>query len=131
MKRPKIVICGSRRFYDEIRRDAEILRDMGYIVFEPILNRDKRINEIPPNLGKLAFRGLTLHHFNLIRKADVCLIYNQGGYTGLSTALELGYAVACELLICALEEDRDSCVNSLFDLRSDRVSLLGEYLKDY
>ncbi len=49
--------------------------------------------------------GVTLHHFSQIRKADVCFIYNEGNYIGVSTTLEMGFAAACCIPIYALAED--------------------------
>jgi nucleoside 2-deoxyribosyltransferase len=112
----KIVICGSRRFHDEIREAAQRLRENDHVVLEPILNRNKDINHLPADLKRYAFLGLTHHQLDLIRKADVCLIFNKDGYIGNSTTLELGYAVACGLVIYALEEDREEpCRAVLFD----------------
>lgn len=112
----KVVICGSRRFSDEIREAAQKLRDAGHIVFEPILNRNTEINNLPSDLKRYAILGLTHHHFVLIHKADICLMFNKEGYLGNSTTLELGYATACRLPIYALEEDKDEpCRNVLFD----------------
>ncbi len=111
----KIVICGSRRFFDEIREVAQKLRDRGHIVFEPILNRNETISDLPPDLKRYAFLGLTHHHFDSIRKADICFIFNKGGYIGNSVTLELGFSVACGLPIYALEEDEDPCRKVLFD----------------
>lgn len=65
----KIVICGSRKFHDEIREVAQKLRNNGHIIFEPILNRNKSINSLSPDLKDYAFLGLTHHQFDLIRKA--------------------------------------------------------------
>src|SRR3989338_2540248 len=112
----KIVICGSRRFHEGIRKLGTTLRDNGHIVFEPILNRNAGIRELPDDLKRYAFLGLTHHHFDFIRKADVCFIYNENGYLGNSGTLELGFAVACVIPIYALNEDKDEpCRNVLFD----------------
>lgn len=112
----KIVICGSRRFHEGIRKLGSQLRENGHIVFEPILNRNVGIGELPDDLKRYAFLGLTHHHFDLIRKADVCFIYNEKGYLGNSGTLELGFAVAFGIPIYALNEDKDEpCRNVLFD----------------
>ena len=67
-------------------------------------------------MKKYAFLRLTHHHFEFIRKADVCLMYNQDGYLGNSSTMELGFAIACWLPIYALQEDTDeACRNVLFD----------------
>lgn len=125
----KIVICGSRRFFDEIREVAQKLRDNGHIVFEPILNRNESIIDLPSDLKRYAFLGLTHHHLDSIRKADVCLIFNKGGYIGNSVTLELGFAIACGLPIYALEEDEDPCRNVLFDFIVKDVSEFINLLK--
>lgn len=123
MKRPRIVVCGSSRFFEEIREVGQQLQAMGYLVLEPLAHRaegydpqEGRVNALPEDLGMFAFAGLTYHHLGQIRKADICLVYNKGGYIGNSTSLELGYAVALGLLICAWERDlEDPCINVLFD----------------
>jgi len=101
----KIVLCGSRRFFDEIREAGRKLREQGHIVFEPFLNTNKEIVNLPQDLKKYAFCGLTHHHLDFIRKADICFIFNKGGYMGNSTTLELGFATALGLPIYALSEN--------------------------
>jgi hypothetical protein len=89
-----VCICGSRRFEKEIRKFARDLRKLGVAVYEPILNQNRGIDKLSPDLKRFAFLGLTHHHFSFIKKADVVYIYNKGGYMGVSTTLELGYAEA-------------------------------------
>ncbi len=111
-----VVICGSRRFKKEIREFAAKLIKKEILVWEPILNTDKRINDLPSNFRYFSFLGLTHHHLSLIRKADVVFIYNKGGYIGNSTTLELGFAEALGKPIYALAEDtKEPCRNVLFD----------------
>lgn len=126
----KIVICGSRKYYDEIREAGAKLKEAGFIVFEPFLNRDTGIMNLSKNLKAYAFTGLTLHHFDLIRKSDICLIYNKDGYIGNSVTMELGYAVACALPIYAIEEDKDEpCRSVLFDFIVKDIDTLIKDLK--
>lgn len=94
MPMKSVVICGSRRFEKEIRKFGKELRRLGVVVYEPFLNKNRNIDTLSPDLKKFAFLGLALHHFNLIKKAEVVYIYNKGGYIGVSTTLELGYSVA-------------------------------------
>lgn len=89
-----VVICGSRKFTKEIRKFANILKKMGVVVYEPFLNKNTNISKLPLDLKTYAFTGLTLHHFDFIRKADVVYIYNKGGYMGVSSSMELGFADA-------------------------------------
>lgn len=44
-------------------------------------------------------------HFDRIRKADVCYIYNKKGYLGVNTTLELGFAHGKNMVIYALEPE--------------------------
>lgn len=111
-----VVICGSRRYKKEIREFANKLKKVGVVVYEPILNTDKRINKLPERLKYFSFLGLTHHHFEMIRKADVVFVFNKKGYMGNSTTLELGFAVALSKPVYALEEDKkESCRNVLID----------------
>ncbi len=102
-----VVICGSRRFKKEIKEFASELKHFGVPVYEPILfdsNEDTSIS-VSEETKYLRRCGVTLHHFAQIRKADVCFIYNKGGYIGVSTTLEMGFAAARDKPIYALEED--------------------------
>jgi hypothetical protein len=111
-----VVICCSRRFEKEVRKFAKDLKKMGVVVYEPILNQDKRINDLPPNLKRFSFLGLTHHHFSFIRKADVVYIYNKAGYMGVSSTLELGFAEALGKPIFAYSEaDLEPVRPVLFD----------------
>ena len=109
-----IVICGSRRFATGIRKLAKTLKQSNIIVFEPFLN--KKPVDLENDFRKYIFTGLTLHHFELIRKADIVLIYNKDGYMGVSSTLELGFAVSQSKIIYAISEDiEEPCRNVLFD----------------
>lgn len=99
-----VVICGSRRFEKEIRKFGAGLKKLGIMVYEPFLNKNRGIDNLSPDLKKFAFLGLTHHHFNYIRKADVVFIYNKGGYIGVSTTLELGFAEALGKPIFAFDK---------------------------
>ena len=115
-----VVICGSRRFEKDIRKFAAVLRKKGVMVYEPFLNKNTKISELTPDLKKFAFLGLTLHHFDFIRKADTVFIFNKAGYMGVSTTLELGFAEALGKPIFALSGN---------DTESARQVLLGEIVK--
>lgn len=111
-----VAICGSRRFKKEIRDFAGKLKKAGVVVYEPILNDDPKINELPDHFKRFSFLGLTHHQFAFIRKANVVYFYNKDGYLGNSSTLELGFAEALGKPIYALSEDKEeSCRNVLFD----------------
>jgi nucleoside 2-deoxyribosyltransferase len=111
-----IALCGSRRYKPEARTLAKKLTAKGIVVYEPIMNTNPRINDLEKDLKRYAFIGLTLHHFEQIRKADVVYIYNKDGYMGNSTTLELGAAVALGKPIYTLEHEKDEpCREALID----------------
>ncbi|PIS14213.1 hypothetical protein COT65_00230 [Candidatus Shapirobacteria bacterium CG09_land_8_20_14_0_10_47_13] len=111
-----IVICGSRRFKKEIREFAAKLKKAGIVVYEPIFNTDPKIRDLPEHFRRFSFLGLTHHQFTSIRKADAVYFYNQKGYLGNSSTLELGFTEALGKPIYALNEDKDEpCRNVLFD----------------
>ena len=111
-----VVICGSRRYKKEIREFVKELKEAGVMVYEPILNTDPEIRNLPDHFKYYSFLGLTHHQFDMIRKAGVIFIFNKDGYMGNSTTLELGFAVALSKTIYALEKDKDEpCRDVLID----------------
>ena len=91
-----VVICGSKRYKAEIAAFAAELTKLGILVFEPSF--DETLPEdtfVHSNYvtAKL-FKGLTLEHFDWIRKAEVCYVFNKGDYVGVSVTMEMAYAAA-------------------------------------
>lgn len=125
-----VVICGSRRFRTEIRKFEQELRDKGVTVFAPILNTNAGIKDLPDDLKRYAFLGLTWHHIEFIRKADVVFIFNKDGYMGNSSTLEMGAAAALGKPIYALEDEKEeACRRVLIDEIIDSAKKLIEHLK--
>lgn len=111
-----VVICGSRRFKKEMREFAQKLKKAGVVVFEPFLHEGKdEWSRLSVEYKKYVVLGLTLDHFYKIRMADVVYVYNQNGYSGNSTTLEIGCAVALGKPIYAYSgEDEEICRLVLF-----------------
>ena len=125
-----VVICGSRRYRLKIRSFAKKLREMGVTVYEPFLNMNTGISDLPSDLKKYAFLGLTWHHIEFIRKADVVFFYNKNGYLGNSSTLEMGAAAALGKPIYALEDEgSEACRRVLIDEIVGSTSKLLKYLK--
>lgn len=109
-----VVICGSQRYKDEIKKFAERLRKLGVpVVFEPNFERQRRkmlTKKEKDRLKSKSYRdrvpAMVHEHFDRIRKADVCYIYNQNGYLGINTTLELGFAHGKNMVIYALEPEK-------------------------
>ena len=111
-------ICGSKRFREEISTFCDELEEAGVVVFRPNISSPVFEHEliISTTITKTIFKGLTLEHFDMIRKSEVCFIYNKGAYVGSSVTLEMGFASALGKPIYALEPmTGDPCCNSLID----------------
>lgn len=113
-----LIICGSKRFATEIKAFASKLKAKGVLVYEPNfkepLSENAKIESA--HLTQVLFKGLTLEHFDWIRKADMCYIYNQDNYMGVSTTMELAFASALSKPIIAYSsETGDPCRDSLID----------------
>ena len=111
-------MCGSKKFNKEIAVFCKELVEKGVLVFEPSIQQpimeDTKIHSDYVT-GKL-FKGLTLEHFDWIRKADVCYVYNPGGYVGVSVTMEMAYATALGKPVFALSsETGDPCRDVLID----------------
>ncbi len=114
-----VVVCGSKRYAKEMSKFCKQLEDAGVMVFEPSFS-DPPITEedlIHSDFvtGKI-FKGLTLEHFDWIRKSEVCFIYNKDDYVGASVTMEMAYASALSKPIFALSSKTgDPCRDALID----------------
>lgn len=113
-----VVVCGSKKYKLEIDAFCKKLQSLGVVVFEP--NFDELVPEDSfvksTHITKTIFKGLTLEHFDWIRKADVCFIYNKNDYAGVSVSLEMGYASALGKPMYALSgKTGDPCRDALID----------------
>lgn len=109
-----IVICGSQRYKTEIAEFSQKLRKLGVpIVFEPNFERQRKKMLAAKESVRLQVKSyrdrvpaMVHEHFDRIRKADVCYIYNKDGYLGINTTLELGFAHGKNMVIYALEPEK-------------------------
>ncbi len=125
-----VAICGSRRFKPGIRAFANELKNGGVVVFEPFLHSGvDEWNKLSDDYKRFVALGLTLDHFYKIKMADVIFVYNQDGYAGVSTTLELGCAVALGKPVYALSnKDPEMCrmvlVHGFIDNARDFLEVL-------
>lgn len=127
-----LVVCGSKKYKDEIKKFCNDLRKFGVEVFEPNIHEpiDESALILSKHITKTVFKGLTLEHFDWIRKADVCFIYNKNKYVGVSVTLEMGYASALAKVIYALHPDTgDPCRDVLIDRIVPTVKELAQLLR--
>lgn len=109
-----VVICGSQKFKAEIERFAKRLRKLGVpVVFEPNFQRQrkkmlkkKEKDRLLSESYRVRVPGMVYAHFDRIRKANVCFVYNKNGYIGSNTTLELGFAHRGDMVIYALEPEK-------------------------
>lgn len=108
-----VVICGSMRFSEEIDQFAERLMRLGVpLVLTPDFKDTKKdFRELPERerLASIPYRKqvpeFVLRHLDRIRKADICFVYNKGGYLGVNTTIEVGFAHGRDMVIYALERE--------------------------
>ena len=125
-----VVLCGSRKYKKEVFELARRLEKAGIVVFKPIMNTNTKIMDLGEDLKRFAFLGLTWHHLEFIRKADVVFIYNKDGYMGVSSTLEMGAAAVLGKPIYALEKDPNEPVRDvLIDKEVKSVTELIKLLK--
>lgn len=106
-----VALCGSRKFKPGIRVFADELKSFGVVVYEPFLHSGAdEWASLSPEYKQFIALGLTHDHFYKIKMADVVFIYNQGGYAGPSTTMELAYSVALGKPVYALsDKDPEIC----------------------
>lgn len=111
-----VVICGSKRFKTEAREFARRLKELGVVVYEPYFHSgQEEWDRLSDDYKKFIALGLTHDHFYKIQMADVVFVYNQDGYSGVSTTLEMGFAVALGKPIYALSPNpNELCRQILF-----------------
>lgn len=126
-----VVVCGSKRYKDEIAQFCGELSAMGVLVFEPSIQQPIQESETfgSEYVTSKIFKGLTLEHFDWIRKAELCYVYNPGGYVGVSVTMEMAYASALGKPIIALsaktgDPNRDALIDKVVTTSEDLFSLL-------
>lgn len=113
-----VVVCGSKKYKIEIKKFCDQLTKLGVLVFEPSIQKPilEDSNFGSEYITSKVFKGLTLEHFDWIRKAEVCFIYNKDDYAGISVSLEMGFAAALSKPIFALSgKTGDPCRDALID----------------
>ena len=127
-----VVVCASKRYADEVKIFCKELIDAGILVFEPDIYESlpENIEMESAKMKHDIFTGLTLKHFDWIRKADICFIYNKDNYIGTSVTMEMAYATALgKPVFCLSSETGDPCTNSLVDKTVASAQELADLLK--
>ena len=111
-----VVICGSKRFKEEAIEFGRKLRELGVVTYVPRFHQAQaEWEKLSEDYKGLIAMGLTHDHFYKIRMADIVFVYNKDGYAGVSTTLEMGFAVALGKPIYALSPDpQELCRQVIF-----------------
>ncbi|MEO5628040.1 MAG: hypothetical protein ABIQ89_04100 [Candidatus Saccharimonadales bacterium] len=126
-----VVVCGSKRYKKEIAAFCKQLEKLGVLCFEPSIQQPIHEDALISNeyVTSKVFKGLTLEHFDWIRKAEVCYIFNKDDYCGISVSMEMGYAAALGKPIIALspktgDPTRDTLIDKVVTTPKQLASLL-------
>ena len=110
-----ITVCGSAKNRELIHSLCKRLQEKGFIVLTPPLHEIGKYDGLDDEGSLLIWKGVTYAHLNRIKTAGVCLMVNPGGYLGVGSTLELGYATSLGKLIIAMQHDEELTRESLFD----------------
>ena len=126
-----VVVCGSKRYRKEIFAFCQELEKLGVLVFEPSIQEPIAEEAFIHSdyVTEKLFKGLTLEHFDWIRKAEVCYVYNKDDYAGISVTMEMAYACALGKPIFALtpktgEPLRDTLIDKVVTTPKQLAALL-------
>jgi len=128
-----VAVCGSGKYKVLVHSVCDALSRCGFVVFAPPLHNIDKLTETSPYEGKfLAWKGATFAHLNRILTAEICVMVNPEGYLGVSSTLELGYAVAQGKVVVAMNHDigelaRESMFSKV--LETEDPELFAEKLK--
>lgn len=125
-----VIFSGSTKRCSEDMKNWEVfLKDNGVDVYIPEnFTDDKRWQGSEAEVRKFAHE-LTIDHFEKMRNYDIVFIFNNDGYIGLSTTLEIGCAYGLDKPIYAKEVDgvevcRDVLFSDYFNTKEDLLNFL-------
>jgi nucleoside 2-deoxyribosyltransferase len=126
-----VVVCASKRYQREVGEFCDELEQLGVVVFRPNISEPipEETKFQSDHVTRMVFKGLTLEHFDWIRKSDVCFVYNKDDYAGTSVSLEMGYAAALGKPTYALtSKTGDPCRDCLIDKVAQTPQALAKLL---
>lgn len=104
-----VTICSSSRFYSTVQRFATDLKPLGITVHTPNFDYDERSTRV----GTAEKKRLTLEFLEKVRDADLIYVVDEGGYTGTSVSIEVGFAAALGKIIVLSEEPTEPAIGAL------------------
>lgn len=105
----KITIGSSSKFYDDAKALAARLQGEGITVFTPRFDW----SEEEVAVGFEQKQALTLEFLDKIRQSNVLYVVANGGYTGTSVCIEVGYAHALGKRIYISDPPQEHAISAL------------------
>jgi hypothetical protein len=109
--KPIITICSSTKFFATAKALAQALAGHGVEVRTPSFAFDEDGREMSP----AEKRDLQLSFLDKVRTCDIVYVIGEGGYTGVSVCVEIGYAYALGKRIVLSEYPIDPAIAALTD----------------
>ena len=129
----KAVVSGSfRKFYDGIAETVSIFEDSGIKVLSPKISQIKNPGEefaILESDTTTDIKTLEQNHLDAISKADFLYVYDPQGVVGMSTMMEIGWALAIQKPIFALETPIDVVLAEFIQVQSVEETVLSMKLR--
>ena len=126
-----ITISGSfRKALNEIRSDILEFQKLGCVVLSPkmfVSHRNEDNFVILDSDGNRKPAAIHGHHLVSIKQSSFLWVRNPGGYTGISTVLEIGYANALGVPIFASEQASDKSLNRFLRITPNPKSAYDLY----
>lgn len=110
-----IILCGSQKYEKQITALYDKLLEHNIPAIMPNFERTFRKND-SDNEKLVKQQGLLLQHFRDIKKASIVVICNFGRYCGVSTTIELTYAMSQDKFIVSLMHDEETAREIFYDI---------------
>lgn len=106
-----ITICSSSKFYDTAQRAEEAFRRFGFTVYTPRYDWNEQLVQV----GESDKIWLTHEFLAKITKSDAVFVVANGGYTGASVCVEVGYAFGQKKTVLFSEPPAEFALRALMD----------------
>ncbi len=111
MSGPAVTVCASSKFYDTAQRAEDAFRRAGCTVYTPRYDRSEERVQV----GESEKITLTREFLAKIGKSDAVYVVADGGYTGVSVCLEVGYAAGQGKTVLFSEPPVEFALRALVD----------------
>jgi hypothetical protein len=109
--RRAVTICSSSKFYETAKRLAKALDEEGLQVFTPRFEFSEEFVTVTAEEKA----ELTLDFLGKISRSDAIFVIDEGGYTGRSVCIEVGYASALGKKVIVSEPPIEGAISALAD----------------